>query len=84
MKRVGKKKSDELYLVAFGKNLERLIKKAGYKSSYEFWIERAGDELSRSALNYILAGATDAKLSTLRAIAKMLDTDICTLCDFEA
>lgn len=77
-------KKEEVYLRAFGQHVDRLIKKRGYKSAYDFWVNRAGDHISRAALNYILAGKNEAKLLTLRTLANLLDIDSKDLLDFRA
>ena len=84
MKRRGKSRADEAFLKALGKNIERLIEKQGFSSPYDFWIKEAGDEVSRSALNYILTGRTDPKASTLRALARLLKVRPRDILDFES
>lgn len=83
MRRRGKTKADAVYLKALGENLEKLIKKKGFTSVYDFWIKKVGDEMSRSALNYIVVGKTDPKASTLRALAKRLKIHPKEILDFD-
>lgn len=85
MRRSNKSKEDDLWLAALGRHIEGLIKKRGYDSAYDFWInhEEAGDTISRAALNYIVAGKSDPKASTLRALAKLLGLKPAKLLDFE-
>ena len=72
MRRAGESRADKEWLKALGRHIERLILEGGYKSAYEFWIECAGDDLSRATLNYVLKGETDPKATTLRTIARLL------------
>lgn len=83
MKRRSKSKLEERFQIELGKRIEKEIKKQGYTSPYEFWIEAAGDHISRAALNYIVAGKTDIKLTTLMTIAKLLKVKTRDLLDFE-
>jgi len=83
MKRRGKTKSEENFQKELGKRLEKEIKKSGYSSPYEFWIEKAGDHVSRATLNYILTGKTDVKITTLMTLAKLLKVKTKDLLDFE-
>ena len=82
MKREFKGKKDQIYLRDFGQHVKRLIESKGYKSPYDFWIKKAGDELSRASLNYIVAGQADTKLLTLRILAKLLSVETKDLLDF--
>lgn len=82
MRRVSKSKVDEQWLKALGLHVATLIQKRGYASPYEFWIECAGDHLSRSALNYILSGKKDAKATTLRTLAQLLEVSPSELLKF--
>lgn len=77
-----KNRSDKAYLRAFGVHVARLIERKGYKSLYDFWIRKAGDDLSRATLNYIVTGTKDTKLLTIRALAKLLGLDPKDLLDF--
>lgn len=83
MRRRNKTKNEEIFQKALGKRIEREIEKRGYASPYEFWIEKAGDEISRASLNYIIAGKTDVKITTLMTIAKLLKIKTKDLLDFE-
>jgi hypothetical protein len=83
MRRANETKADQDWLKRFGKNVEELILKRGFKSPYDFWVNKAGDDLSRAALNYIVAGRTDPKATTLRVLAKLLDVKPSKLIDFE-
>lgn len=83
MRRNGKLKEDREWLVRLGKQIEDLIRKRGYKSPYDFWINQAGDDISRSTLNYILKGRVDPKATTLRVLAKLLAVKPSKLIDLE-
>lgn len=67
------KRNNEAQLKRFGKHLAKLIESQGYKSPYEFWIEKAGDDISRASLNYIVAGKREAKLLTILKLAENLE-----------
>jgi len=75
--------TDREWLQRLGKNLDDLIKKKGYKSPYDFWVNKAGDHLSRSALNYVLTGKTDPKATTLRILARLLDVKPSKIVDLD-
>ncbi|MBU6374370.1 MAG: helix-turn-helix domain-containing protein [Bdellovibrionales bacterium] len=62
---------EERWLKALGANIAKLIKEKGYKTPYDFWL-KAGDQLSRTTLSYILKGKVDVKATNLRKIAKAL------------
>ena len=83
MKRSGKTKTEESFQRELGKRIDKEIKKRGYSSPYEFWVEKAGDHISRASLNYILTGKTDVKITTLVLIAKLLKVKTRDLLDFE-
>ncbi len=83
MRRISKKSGDQKWLKALGKNIELLIKGKGYQSVYDFWIQKAGDHLSRASLNYIVSGSVDPKVSTLRQIAKLLNISMKKLFEFD-
>jgi hypothetical protein len=77
------KEAHQRYLRALGANLHRIIISKGYVSPYDFWIQKAGDEMSRASLNYIIAGARDPRASTLRTLAKLLKVHPKTLLEFD-
>ena len=83
MKRSGHKKEDGEWLKKLGDRVEQLIRKRGFESPYDFWIKQAGDDLSRATLNYIVAGKSDPKATTLRALAKLLEVPVSKLMDFD-
>jgi hypothetical protein len=83
VKRHGKNSSDEKFQIDLGNRIAMEIKRQGFESPYEFWINKAGDHLSRAALNYILTGKTDTKITTIRTIAKLLKVKTRDLLDFE-
>lgn len=83
MKRRKKQKTDEQFQKNLGKRIEAQIKLKGFKSIYDFWIQKAGDNISRAGLNYIVSGKTDIKITTLRMIARLLDVKTKDLLDFE-
>lgn len=66
----------------FGKHLEALILKAGYSSPYEFWVQKAGDEMARASLNYLIAGKREPKLLTLTLLADLLEIPPSELLNF--
>lgn len=82
MKKTNRSKDDEKWLKALGNHLSYLIKEKGYKSPYEFWIESAGDSISRANLDYLLKGEVDTKATTLKKIADALDIEYKELLDF--
>ena len=69
--------------MGLGKHINSLILEKGYKSPYEFWIERVGDDISRASLNYLLTGKVDVKATTLRKLASALDVELRRLFDFK-
>jgi transcriptional regulator with XRE-family HTH domain len=83
LRRVNESKADRDWRKKLGQHVLHLIKKQGFKSPYDFWINRAGDEISRAALNYIVNGKSDPKATTLRALAKILKVKPSTILDFE-
>ncbi len=83
MRRISKKAADERWLRALGKHIETLIKDTGYHSVYDFWIQRAGDHISRASLNYIVSGTTDPKISTLKVIARLLRVPMAKMFEFD-
>lgn len=83
MRRVSKNQVDEKWLKALGKHINELIMAKGYNSAYDFWIKKAGDHISRSALNAIVAGTVDPGASTLKLVARLLDLKTSALFDFE-
>jgi hypothetical protein len=78
-----KTEDDQKWLKRFGEHVSELIRKAGYKSPYDFWINHAGESLSRSSLNYLVVGKFDPKATTLRKLAKLLNTTPAKLLDFK-
>jgi len=69
--------NDEKWLKSLGKHILQVIKKKGYESPYDFWINALGDaSLSRSNLDYILKGQVDVQATTLKKIAEALDVPI--------
>lgn len=70
---------DSIWLQDLGSNIAKLIKKKGYPSPYDFWVQKLDESVSRSALNYILRGKTDVRISTLRSIARALSVDLSDL-----
>ncbi len=82
MRRVSHSSKDEVWLAKLGRHIEGLILAGGYSSVYDFWVQKAGDDVSRATLNYIIAGKTDPKASTLRMIARLLGVKPSCLLDF--
>lgn len=68
-------KSDK-WLKELGARINQVILKKGYRSPYEFWIEKVGDDISRSGLNFILAGKRDPRITTLKLLSEALNVDI--------
>ena len=66
---------DQKWRLKFGKNMEALILKAGYNSVYDFWNKKARDDISRAAINLIVAGKSDPKISTLRTLGRLLQIE---------
>jgi hypothetical protein len=83
LKRSGKGQSDERYLKELGAHIAKEISKKGYVSPYDFWIKKAEGQFSRTTLTYILNGRIDPKVTTLRAIARLLKMEPKALLDFE-
>ncbi len=75
MKKGNRSKEDEKWLRTLGEHLQKMIRERGYKSPYEFWVQVAGDDISRATLNYILNGRVDVKATTLRKIASLLEIE---------
>lgn len=82
MRSKGRSNADKKWLAALGKNIERLIQEKGYSSVYDFWVQKAGDQISRASLNFIVAGKTDPKATTLRTLARLLKVEEAELLDF--
>lgn len=68
-----RKVSNNKKLKEFGEHLKTLIRRRGYKSAYDFWIERAGDDISRMTLHYIITGQREPKLFTLILLMDLLE-----------
>ena len=83
MKRKGKNKTDEKYLKTLGRRIRSLIRKKGYASPYDFWVEKGEDLFSRPSLHYILNGQADAKITTLKAIADGLGVSVREFLEFD-
>lgn len=83
LKRGGASTADEEWLQRLGANILQVMKKQGYNSPYDFWIQVAGDEISRATLNYIVSGKTDPKATTLRALARLLKVKPSSLIDID-
>ena len=82
MQRIGKNRGDDQFLKKLGLRISHEIRQCGYKSAYQFWIEKADGQFSRTTLTYILSGRMDAKITTLRVIARLLKTDVSAFFDF--
>jgi hypothetical protein len=65
-------KKTEKWLKDLGRKINQAILDKGYRSPYEFWIEKIGDDISRSGLNFILAGKRDPRITTLKLIGDAL------------
>lgn len=71
---------NQKYLLDLGKRIQTAIILAGYASVYDFWIHCCEENgIARSTLNYIVAGQTDPKITTLRTIAECLGVSITQL-----
>ena len=77
-----RKRIDRAYLRALGIRLETLIYDKGFKSPYDFWVEKSDGLFSRATLNCILRGEKDARISTLRILAECLGIAIDELLRF--
>lgn len=82
LKNINGSKSHELWLKSLGSHISELIKKKGYTSPYELWIERGEGMVSRATLNNVIQGKRDHKITSLRNIAKMLNVPLKDLLDF--
>lgn len=83
MKKSKRAPDDEKWLKSLGKHISKLIKKKGYESAYDFWVQALGDaSLSRSNLDYILKGQVDVQASTLKKIADGLEVPVHQLLKF--
>ena len=82
MRRVGLKLADKKWLRKLGERIDDLVKNKGYKSQYDFWINKVGDDISKGTLYAIVSGQYDAKVTSLRAIAKGLGVSLKDLLDF--
>ena len=82
MRGKGRSNADQKWLKALGANLEKIIKEKGYSSVYDFWIQKAGDQISRASLNFIVAGKSDPKATTIRTLARLLKVKESRLLDF--
>lgn len=83
MKKSKRAPDDEKWLKSLGKHISKLIKKKGYESAYNFWVQALGDaSLSRSNLDYILKGQVDVQASTLKKIADGLEVPVHQLLKF--
>jgi transcriptional regulator with XRE-family HTH domain len=71
--KAARKSRDNKRLAEFGKHLEGIIYRQGYASVYDFWIRRAGDDISRAALNLFVKGEREPKLFTLLLLAELLE-----------
>jgi hypothetical protein len=78
-----KKSNDDEVLRRFGRHVARIIERRGFASPYDFWVQRAGDKMSRASLNYILAGKREPKLKTILLLARLLKVSPRDLIDFE-
>lgn len=81
---LGKKKKSKNTedLKRFGKHLEKMILQKGYSSPYDFWIQKAGEDMARAGLNYLIAGKREPKLLTLLLLADLLEVAPAELLDF--
>lgn len=83
MKKSKRAPDDEKWLKSLGKHISKLIKKRGYESAYDFWVQALGDaSLSRSNLDYILKGQVDVQATTLKKIADGLEVPVHQLLKF--
>jgi hypothetical protein len=73
MKKVPSCSKEEEFKRALGKNIKSLILQNGYNSAYDFWIQNPELDMSRVTLNSLINGQTDARLSSLRKIALVLN-----------
>lgn len=78
-----KRKTENPWLKRLGKHIEAVMRKKGYDSPYEFWLEKVGDEMSRTTLNHVLTGKYDPKTSTLKKLADSLGMSLSELVDFD-
>lgn len=84
MRKSKRSPDDEKWLKSLGSHISQLIKKKGYDSAYDFWVQTLGDaSLSRSNLDYILKGQVDVQATTLKKIADGLEVPIQNLLKFK-
>ncbi|MCK5072280.1 MAG: helix-turn-helix transcriptional regulator [Bacteriovoracaceae bacterium] len=55
---------------------------ARHALSGDFWINCAGDEISRASINFLLSGKTDPRATTLMKMAKLLRISQTEIFDF--
>lgn len=83
MAKSGLSASDQQWLKRLGKRVEVLISEKGYSGVYDFWINRAGETLSRASLNNLIAGSKDFRLTTVRKVAKLLGVRVSEIFRFD-
>lgn len=83
MKKIGLSNSDQEWLKQLGKQIEALIRERGYPSVYDFWVNKAGEHLSRASLNNLVTGKKDFRLTTVRKVAKLLGVKPSKLLSFD-
>lgn len=63
------------FLIKFGKNLDGLIRKKGFRSRDAF-LKKTDLEIYKADLHRLIHGETDPQLSTLYKIAEALDVPV--------
>ena len=81
MRGKGRSRADTKWLKDLGRHIEKLIL-SKYSSTYQFCVEKAGSDISRATLNFIIAGKSDPKATSLKIIAKHLNVPVKKLLDF--
>jgi hypothetical protein len=71
-----KSRKNDKWLKQLGENINQIILDKGYRSPYEFWVEKVGDDISRAGLNFILAGKRDPRITTLKLLGEALNVHI--------
>ncbi|MCP4913229.1 MAG: helix-turn-helix transcriptional regulator [Oligoflexia bacterium] len=71
-------KSVQKKISKIGENIEKAIKKKGYSSVYDFWVN-SPKPMAKSTLHDIISGKSDPKISTLILLSESLDIKLSDL-----
>lgn len=75
--------AEKKWIKKFGQHVAKVLKEKGYASPYDFWLQKAGDEISRASINNVISGKKDIRLTTVKRMAKLLDMRISELLEFD-